>query len=144
MAPLLTRTTLSFKLTKPPLPFLVALGVAALAGGARAVEAQAEAHSTSDTAVVTDEVTDEGRKIFHGKGTCHACHGSKLQGGPIAPPLTGPKWRNGDGSFDMILHILRGGVPNTVMVSHPGGISDAQVIQVATYVYAVSHGLAKP
>jgi hypothetical protein len=62
----------------------------------------------------------------------------------VAPSLTGPKWRNGDGSFDMIIHILRGGVPGTIMVSHPGGISDGQAIQVATYVYAVSRGLVKP
>lgn len=123
--------------SKSPLPLLLVL--AALAGSARVVAAQA-----ADTAVVTDEVTDQGRKIFHGPGTCFACHGSKLQGGPVAPHLLGPTWRNGDGSFDMILHVLRGGVPGTVMVSHPGGISDAQVIQVATYVFAVSHGLAKP
>jgi hypothetical protein len=30
------------------------------------------------------------------------------------------------------------------MVSHPGGISDAELIEVATYVFAVSRGLAKP
>jgi mono/diheme cytochrome c family protein len=138
----LRRTTMW---SKPPLPYLFALVVAALAGGARAAEAQAPAQTGSDTAAVTDEVTDDGRKIFHGKGTCYACHGAKLQGGPVAPPLSGPpKWRNGDGSFDMILHVVRGGVPGTVMVSHPGGISEAQVIEVATYVYAVSHGLAKP
>jgi mono/diheme cytochrome c family protein len=130
--------------SKPPLPFLLGLVVAGLAGGARTVEAQASAQPSGDTAAVTDEVTDEGRKIFHGKGTCYACHGAKLQGGPVAPPLTGPKWRNGDGTFEMILHIVRGGVPNTVMVSHPGGISEAQTLQVATYVYAVSHGLTKP
>jgi len=126
----------------PPL-FLLA-GLLLAGGDVRALVAQAEAPAASDTAVVTDEVTTEGRKIFHGQGTCHACHGSKLQGGPVAPSLLGPKWRNGDGSFEMILHVLRGGVPGTVMVSHPGGINDAQLLQVATYVYAVSHGLAKP
>ena len=111
---------------------------------AAALAAQAPAPAPADTATVTEEIADAGRKIFHGPGTCFACHGAKLQGGPIAPPLLGPKWRNGDGSFDMILHVLRGGVPGTVMVAHPGGINDAQVIQVATYVFAVSHGLAKP
>jgi mono/diheme cytochrome c family protein len=128
---------------KRTLPLLVALALAALFTP-RAARAQAAAQPPADTAAVTDEVTNEGRKIFHGPGTCYACHGPKLQGGPVAPPLTGPKWRNGDGSFDMILHVLRGGVPGTVMVSHPGGISDAQLLQVATYVYAVSRGLAKP
>jgi mono/diheme cytochrome c family protein len=131
--------------SKPTLPALFVLTLPVLAASAREARAQAAApQATADTAAVTDEVTDEGRKIFHGKGTCYACHGPKLQGGPVAPPLTGPKWRNGDGSFDMILHIVRGGVPGTVMVSHPGGISEAQVIQVASYVYAVSHGLGKP
>jgi mono/diheme cytochrome c family protein len=128
----------------PSLPVILTLVGAALTLGTRAARAQAPAPAPADTAVVTDEVTDEGRKIFHGKGTCYACHGTKLQGGPVAPPLTGPKWRNGDGSFDMILHVVRGGVPGTVMVSHPGGISDAQLLQVATYVYAVSRGLTKP
>ena len=61
-----------------------------------------------------------------------------------APPLLGPKWRNGDGSFEMILHVVRGGVPGTVMVAHPGGISEAQTLQVATYIFAASHGLTKP
>ncbi|HXI21640.1 MAG TPA: cytochrome c [Gemmatimonadales bacterium] len=125
------------------LPLLLAGRRNAVAQAPTPAEAAA-AHTATDTAVVTDEIVDEGRKIFHGQGTCYGCHGSKLQGGPVAPSLRGPKWRNGDGSFDMILHVIRGGVPGTVMVSHPGGISDAQLLQVATYVYAVSHGLAKP
>ena len=129
---------------KPPPLLSFALLLLAQAGVARIAVAQDAAKSPTDTAVVTDEVTDQGRKIFHGPGTCYACHGAKLQGGPIAPPLLGPKWRNGDGSFEMLLHVLRGGVPGTVMVSHPGGISDAQVIQVATYVWATSHGMVKP
>lgn len=103
-----------------------------------------EQPAAHDSIPITEEVTEAGRKVFHGPGTCYACHGSKLQGGPVAPPLLGPKWRNGDGSLDMILHVLRGGVPGTVMVARPGGISEAQTIQVASYVYAVSHGLAKP
>jgi len=130
--------------SKPTLPMLLMMTVAAL-WIPRAARAQAAAgQSSADTAPVSEEVTDQGRKIFHGPGTCYACHGPKLQGGPVAPPLLGPKWRNGDGSLDMILHVVRGGVPGTVMVSHPGGISDAQLLQVANYVYAVSHGLAKP
>lgn len=128
-----------------PSPSVIpALLLLALVGGYRIAAAQEAAKTDADTAVVTTEVTDQGRKIFHGSGTCFACHGTKLQGGPVAPTLLGPKWRNGDGSFEMILHVLRGGVPGTVMVSHPGGINDAQLLQVATYVYAASHGLAKP
>lgn len=128
--------------SKPSPSVVSLLALVALLGGSRIAAAQDAAKP--DTAVVTDEITDAGRKIFHGAGTCYACHGSKLQGGPVAPSLLGPKWRNGDGSFDMILHVLRGGVPGTVMVSHPGGITDNQLLQVATYVYAVSHGMGKP
>lgn len=117
----------------------------ALLARPRVARAQAtEQPAAHDSITITEEVTEAGRKVFHGPGTCYACHGSKLQGGPVAPSLLGPKWRNGDGSLDMILHVLRGGVPGTVMVARPGGISEAQTIQVATYVYAVSHRLAKP
>jgi len=130
--------------SNPLLTILLGLTLAGLSVP-RALQAQKPTPQLSaDSATVTDEVTAQGRKIFHGKGTCYACHGQHLQGGPVAPHLLGPKWRNGDGSFDMILHVVRGGVPGTMMVSHPGGISDAEAIIVANYVYAVSHKLTKP
>jgi len=117
--------------------------VTARASHAQAVPAAspADASSVADT---SGDVIQAGRKIFHGAGGCYACHGGKLQGGPVAPPLTGPKFKDIDGSFDAILHVVRGGVPGTAMVAHPGGIDDGQTIQVANYVYAVIHGEAKP
>jgi mono/diheme cytochrome c family protein len=125
-------------------PLLVTL-TAALPPALRAQQpAAAPAAASADTAVASDNVIAEGRKVFHGKGTCFACHGDKLQGGPVAPSLLGPKWRHADGSFESILHVVRGGSPGTVMVSHPGGIDEAQTVQVATYVWAVSQGKAKP
>ena len=118
------------------------------AGAAQASQAQtvpagnpAGASSVADT---NGDVIQAGRKVFHGPGGCYACHGGKLQGGPVAPPLTGPKFKGIDGSFEAILHVVRGGVPGTAMVAHPGGIDDGQTIQVANYVYAVIHGQAKP
>ncbi len=118
-----------------------------LAGGTMRAHAQLPtpaAGTQSDSTVVTPEVVDAGRKIFHGRGTCHACHGDQLQGGPIAPSLRGPKWRNIDGTYAAILKRVQGGQPGTVMVAHPGDIDDAQTVQVATYVWAVSQGKAKP
>jgi mono/diheme cytochrome c family protein len=109
-----------------------------------AAQAGAGAPAAADSAVLTEQVLTAGRKIFHGQGTCHACHGDQLQGGPIAPSLKGPKWRHIDGSFEAILHTVRGGSPGTLMVAHPGGIDDGQTIQVATYVWAVSQGKIKP
>lgn len=126
------------------LPAPVTLVTVLLLAAARVRAAQAQEPAAADTAAATDEVVDAGRKIFHGKGTCHACHGDQLQGGPIAPSLRGPKWRHIDGTFEAILQRVRGGYPGSVMVSHPGGIDDAQTIQVATYVWAVSQGKAKP
>lgn len=97
-----------------------------------------------DSTLTTPQAIDAGRKIFHGKGTCHACHGDKLQGGPIAPPLTGPHWRHISGTFDAIVDRITHGNPGTIMVPRPGGITEEQVFLVAAYIYAVSHGQARP
>jgi mono/diheme cytochrome c family protein len=124
------------------LALVVLILTAARVAGAQAVPAPA-----STSAAVPDtmgDVIQAGRKIFHGAGGCFACHGAKLQGGPVAPPLTGPTFRGIDGSFEAVLHVVRGGVPGTAMVAHPGGIDDAQTIEVANYVYAVIHGQTKP
>ena len=97
-----------------------------------------------DSALLTPAIIDAGRKIYHGRGSCSACHGDKLQGGPIAPALVGPKWRNIDGSFDAIVERIDKGLAGTLMMPHPGGITTSQVFIVATYVYEVSHGRATP
>jgi mono/diheme cytochrome c family protein len=97
-----------------------------------------------DSAVLTPVIIGQGRKIFRGQGSCFACHGNKLEGGPIAPSLRGPKWRHIDGSYEAIIHRIDEGYPGTAMVAHPGNITEAQVLMVASYIYAVSHGLEKP
>jgi mono/diheme cytochrome c family protein len=97
-----------------------------------------------DSTMLTPKMVDAGRKIFHGKGTCFGCHGDKLQGGPVAPALTGPSWRHINGTYAAIIDRVDNGLPGTLMVPHPGGIEEAQVFLVASYVYAVSHGLTKP
>jgi len=92
----------------------------------------------------TQHAIDEGRKVFHGRGGCFACHGGKLQGGPIAPALTGPKWLHVDGSLNEILNRIRTGMAGTVMIANPGGIGDDESFYVANYIWAVSQGKAKP
>lgn len=111
---------------------------------AQATGEAGQSQMTGDSPVLSDQVIDAGRSIFHGSGTCHACHGDDLQGGAIAPALRGPKWRHVDGSFKSILERVRQGKDGTLMVGHPGDISDAEALQVATYVWAVSQGKAKP
>ena len=97
-----------------------------------------------DSSLLTPASIEAGRQIFHGQGACHGCHGAKLQGGPIAPALTGPGWRHIKGTFESILDRVEHGLPGTLMVARPGRIDDKQVHLVAAYVYAVSHGLAQP
>jgi mono/diheme cytochrome c family protein len=94
--------------------------------------------------MLAPDMIDAGRKIFHGKGTCSGCHGDKLQGGPVAPALTGASWRHITGTYQAIIDRIDNGLQGTLMVSHPGGINESQVQQVASYVYAVSHQKAKP
>lgn len=97
-----------------------------------------------DSVAVRAKDIDAGRHIFHGEGTCFACHGPNLEGTAIAPTLRAHKWRNGDGSLAMIIRVVSNGVPNTVMISHPGGINATELGQVTAYVWAVSRGAVKP
>jgi mono/diheme cytochrome c family protein len=88
---------------------------------------------------------DAGRKVFHGQGTCLVCHGENLEGTGIAPTLQAHDWKDAKGgTYAAIAGVIEKGVPGTAMVSHPGGISDQDVQRVAAYVWAVSHGKAKP
>ena len=98
-----------------------------------------------DTAAITPAMVDLGRAIFHGKGMCTACHGQKLEGGQIAPTLKAHAWRDAkNGDFAAIYYVATHGVPSTLMVSHPGGISNAEALAVASYVWSVGQGKAKP
>ena len=93
----------------------------------------------------TPEAIESGRKIFHGEGNCFQCHGGDLEGGPVAPALATGQFKDAKGgTLDAIVGVITNGVPGTAMVSHPGGITDAEVQAVAAYVWAVSHKKAKP
>ena len=118
--------------------------IVTLAGAVAAQQPADTAKAFRDSVATRQKAIQEGRQVFHGEGTCFGCHGSNLEGTAIAPTLRAPKWRNGDGSLDMILRVIRTGVPKTAMISHPGGIQDTEVVAVASYVWAVSRGAAKP
>jgi mono/diheme cytochrome c family protein len=86
-----------------------------------------------------------GRDVFHGRGNCIACHGQNLEGTPIAPTLQKHEWKDAkEGSLAEIYRVITHGVSGTAMVSHPGGISDAQAVYAAVYVWSVSQGKVKP
>ena len=93
---------------------------------------------------VTDEMIEAGRQVYHSAGTCFACHGASLEGGPIAPNLNDDQWKNGSGDYPSLLSIIRNGVPGTAMAAYPGGISDEQAQQVAAYIWAVVNRRTEP
>jgi mono/diheme cytochrome c family protein len=100
--------------------------------------AQSDADSTSLTAI------DAGREVYHGAGTCQVCHGANLEG-VVGPTLKAHVWKDAKGGgYAAIVDVISKGVTGTVMVSHPGAISDDDVKKVAAYVWAVSHGKANP
>jgi mono/diheme cytochrome c family protein len=118
--------------------------VASLLAGTAAA-AQQPAAAAPDTSVITPAMVDLGRAIFHGKGTCFACHGAQLEGTQVAPTLRKHAWRDAkNGEFANIFQVATHGVPSTLMVAYPGGITRAEAMSVAAYVWSVGQGKAKP
>ena len=123
---------------------LLAFAMVMLAG-ASALALHRQGPAQPDTIAITPATVDLGRAIFHGKGTCFACHGQKLEGSQIAPTLMPHAWRDAkNGEFAAIYRVATHGVPSTLMVAYPGGISAAEAMAVASYVWSVGKGKAKP
>ena len=98
-----------------------------------------------DTNAVTPAMVDLGRAIFHGKGTCFACHGAQLEGTQLAPTLKAHAWRDAkNGQLDEIFRVVTHGVTGTVMVAFPGGVSRPEALNVAAYIWSVNNRKAKP
>ena len=120
-----------------------ALAAAAFAAADQAPAMQLPA--LPDTNAIPPEMVSAGRRIFHGQGTCFACHGMNLEGGPVAPTLKPHAWKDAMGGELSAIHFVdTHGVRGTVMVAHTGGISDADAVRVAAYIWSVDHGRAKP
>ncbi len=119
--------------------------VMAMFAGASALALHQQGTVQPDTSAITPATVDLGRAIFHGKGTCFACHGQKLEGSQIAPTLKSHAWRDAkNGEFAAIYRVATHGVPSTLMVAYPGGITPAEALAVASYVWSVSKGKVKP
>lgn len=113
--------------------------------GAGALALHPQGAVQPDTSAITPAMVDLGRAIFHGQGTCFACHGAKLEGTQIAPTLKPHAWRDAKkGEFAEIFRVATHGVPSTLMVAFPGGISPEQARAVAAYVWSVGQGKVKP
>jgi mono/diheme cytochrome c family protein len=87
----------------------------------------------------------EGQKIFSATGNCFTCHGANGTGSALAPALNDGQWLNISGDFASIQQIVNAGVPTpkqypAAMPAKGGApLTDAQVRQVAAYVYSLSH-----
>src|SRR5437762_9441862 len=106
----------------------VAMSITALLLIASPAAGQQPGSAAPDTNAITPSAVDIGRAIFHGKGTCFACHGAQLEGTQIAPTLKAHVWRDAkNGQFDEIFRVATHGVPSTLMVAFPGGISRTEI-----------------
>ena len=85
-----------------------------------------------------------GDKLYH-SSSCAGCHGTAANGTPVGPDLTTGKYLWGDGSVAQLAATISGGVamPKQYRQAMPpkGGaqLTDAQVKDVAAYVWALGH-----
>ena len=118
---------------------VVALGLALAAP--HAVSAQAKPLPAG----VTQAMIDSGKTLFHGPALCSNCHGQNGAGSGIAPNLEDKTWLHSDGSYDAIVKQITTGVPQPkesmipMLAKGGSGITDAQVKDVAAYVWSLSN-----
>jgi mono/diheme cytochrome c family protein len=75
-----------------------------------------------------------GKGLFAAK--CASCHGPNLEGGRLAPPLSGPGFQaNWDGKPARALYSR---IISTMPLSDPGSLPPAEVLNIALYVFAVN------
>jgi cbb3-type cytochrome c oxidase subunit III len=96
---------------------------------------------------VTQAMIDAGQQVFANAGFCYTCHGQDGMGSQIAPNLTDDTWVHAEnGDYEQIVTVVTNGVPEPVDFTGPmpamGGaqLTEAQVREVAAYVWALSHG----
>lgn len=95
--------------------------------------------------MVTPQLVERGRRVFHGNGGCVVCHGANATGA-VGPNLTDEEWLHAKGSYLAIVQRILLGVPagmsrSGVVMEPRGGseISFSDVHAVAAYVWALSH-----
>jgi mono/diheme cytochrome c family protein len=122
------------------------LALLVTAGTAAAQQsAVAPASAEPDTLAITPAMIAAGRSLFHGKGACFACHGPNLEGTQVAPTLIKKVWRDAKGGeFKNIFFIVTHGVPSTLMVAFPGGVSKVEALNLASYIWSINNRKEKP
>jgi mono/diheme cytochrome c family protein len=128
---------------RPDAPVISAEPAAQQAAPGAAPAATAAAGKPPAGATQAD--VDAGQKIFTSTGNCYTCHGPQGAGTALAPALNDNQWIHIDGSWAAIQTLVHTGVPKPK--EHPapmppmGGaqLTDAQIKQVAAFVYSLSH-----
>lgn len=129
-----------------PFRHVAAAALAAWLGVSASLGAQSVTPSLTDSTTVTPQLIQTGRKLYRGKGGCVVCHGEKMEGTAVAPAhrrASGWKYAR-DGTLEELARVINTGVPGTVMVAHPNGISDSDATPLAAYIWAVNHLGEKP
>src|SRR5690606_3185875 len=94
-----------------------------------------------------------GKSIYEGRGLCFSCHGLKGEGmlGPTTRLDSTKTWLHHDGSLADIARVIKHGVDGNTSKSGQempptGGarLNDAQVAQVAAYVWTLHRGKRAP
>jgi len=100
---------------------------------------------------VTDSAVLRGRELFHGAGSCSACHGVAGVGTDSGPALAQGVWLHGPDSYEGILARVIHGVPKAYSTRGQvmpmrgwNTMSDAEARDVAAYVWIISHGWLRP
>src|SRR5262249_38823790 len=98
-----------------------------------ALKAQAPAQTVWSSVFTADQAA-QGKTLFENK--CATCHGADLNGGEMAPPLTGgmflSNW-NGQSLGDLFTRIH-----TTMPQNDPGSLNNAEVTQVVAYILSVN------
>ncbi|HEX4634789.1 MAG TPA: cytochrome c [Rhizomicrobium sp.] len=110
---------------------IMGTGVLALVLGASqlALRAQAAAQ-TVWSGVFTADQAAQGKTVFENK--CLTCHGAELNGGEMAPPLSGAMFLSnwtGQSLGDLFTRIH-----TTMPQNDPGSLNNAEVAQVMAYI----------
>jgi mono/diheme cytochrome c family protein len=95
---------------------------------------------------VTDSAVVRGRDLFHGSANCSACHGMEGIGTDSGAPLAQGIWMHGPDTYEGIVSRIIHGLPKSLSTRGTTmpmrgwiTLSDAEVQDVAAYVWVISH-----
>ena len=93
------------------------------------------------------DVVEQGKSLYHGKGTCASCHGPEGAGdGPVASQLNpSPRnfqhpgfWRHR--TEGEIFWVIKNGSPGTSMIGFAGQLADEEIWALIQYEHTFSEG----